>query len=166
MTEHGTDVFARLTAALAEAGISFRRIQHRPAYTSAEAAAVRGTPLHSGAKALVLKGGKSFVMAVMPADLSLDGRALCKLLRCKRLRFAYEEEVLDITGLTPGSIPPFGSLFALPTLCDERLSENQYINFSAGSHSNSIRMSYVDYIAFESPRIGRVARPPDYSSGL
>jgi hypothetical protein len=31
------------------------------------------------------------------------------------------EEVMEMTGLAPGSIPPFGSLFGLPTLCDERL---------------------------------------------
>ncbi len=29
--------------------------------------------------------------------------------------------------MNPGSIPPFGSLFGLPTLCDRRLGENEVI---------------------------------------
>ena len=54
-------------------------------------------------------------------------------------------EVLDWTGLTPGSIPPFGSLFGLPTHCDGRLSENEIINFNAGDHAISIGMRYAGY---------------------
>jgi Ala-tRNA(Pro) deacylase len=158
-------VLGRLKAALAEAGIDFTEIHHRPVHTCTEAAAVRGTALQSGAKALIVKGGREFLMVVMPADLSLDGTALRKLLGCKRLRFATEEEVLQIAGLMPGSIPPFGSLFDLPTICDERLADNERINFNAGTHSDSIQMLYGDYIAYESPRIARLAKP-SAASGL
>ncbi|MEK7323714.1 MAG: YbaK/EbsC family protein [Chloroflexota bacterium] len=153
----GDSVLARLEHSLRSAGISFTQTQHRPVYTSAEAAEVRGASLHSGAKALIVKGGVNFLMVVIPADLSLDSHALRSLLGTKKLRFATKEEVLERTGLTPGSIPPFGSLFNLPTYCDERLADNERINFNAGSHSASIQMSYADYVAFESPRIAKVA---------
>ena len=125
-------------------------------YTSAEAAEVRGVSLHSGAKALIVKGGENFLMVVIPADLSLDSHALRALLGTKKLRFATKDEVLERTGLTPGSIPPFGSLFNLPTYCDERLADNERINFNAGDHSVSIQMNYADYVAYESPRIAKV----------
>ena len=148
---------SRLAEALRSAGIAFMQTEHRPVYTSAEAAEVRGVSLHSGAKALIVKGGENFLMVVMPADLALDSHALRTLLGTKKLRFAGKEEVLERTGLTPGSIPPFGSLFGLLTYCDERLAENERINFNAGSHSVSIQMNYADYVAFESPRIARVA---------
>jgi Ala-tRNA(Pro) deacylase len=153
-----SNVFDRVVAALTEAGIPFEQTHHAPVYTSTEAAAVRGTDLHSGAKALIVKAGQEFLMTVMPADLSLYSNAFRKLMGCGRLRFATKEEVFSMTGLTPGSIPPFGSLFSLPTMCDERLAENETINFNAGSHTDSIRMRYEDYIAFESPRIARLAR--------
>ncbi len=161
MTQGESNVLERLKAGLAEAGISFREMHHRPVYTCTEAATVRGTALHSGAKSLVVKGHDTFVMAVMPADLSLHGGALRKVLGWKRLRFAYNEETLQITGLTPGSISPFGSLFGLPTFCDERLADNEFINFNAGTHSDSIQMSYADYIAYESPTIARLGKPSD-----
>ena len=159
MSTDGEKVFEQLKGALSSAGIVFTETHHRPVYTSAEAAEVRGVPLHSGAKALILKGDEGFVMAVLPADLSLHGRALRKVLGSSRLRFATKEEVAEITGLTPGSIPPFGSLFDLATICDERLAENERINFNAGSHSDSVQMSYADYVAYESPRVATIARP-------
>ena len=59
-----------------------------------------------------------------------------------------------VTGLEPGSIPPFGSLFALKTYCDERLAEEQTINFSAGDHAKSVSMTYADFLKVEEPVIG------------
>lgn len=136
-------------------------MHHAPVFTSAEAAQVRGSTLHSGAKALILKGEETFLMVVLPADLALDSSAVKKLLNTKRMRFATKEEVLEMTGLTPGSIPPFGSLFNLPTICDDRLADNDRINFNAASHSDSMQMTYAEYVRYESPRIVRVAKPPE-----
>jgi len=64
---------------------------------------------------------------------------------------------LELTGLTPGSIPPFGSLFNLRTHCDERLSENEIINFNAGDHGISVSMHYTDYVQVEKPDLGMFA---------
>jgi Ala-tRNA(Pro) deacylase len=152
---------SRLVEALCSAGIAFTQTEHRPVYTSAEASEVRGVSLHSGAKALIVKGGETFLMAVIPADLSLASHALRARLGTKKLRFATKDEVLDLTGLTPGSIPPFGSLFNLPTYCDERLADNERINFNAGSHTVSIQMAYTDYLAYESPRMAEIAKVDD-----
>ena len=74
----------------------------------------------------------------------------------RKLRFASREEVEELTGLAPGSIPPFGSLFGLPTLCDERLGENEVINFNAGDHSISVSMRYADYLRGREARAGDV----------
>lgn len=154
-------VLEQLTSALSAASIPFSQTHHAPVYTSAEAAAARGTTLHSGAKALIVKCGEQFVMIVLPADMALDTKLVTQLMGSKKLRFGTKEEVLEITGLTPGSIPPFGSLFKLSTVCDERLEENEFINFNAGSHSDSIQMTYENYIRFESPRIAGVAKFPE-----
>src|SRR5204862_4465127 len=126
-------------------------------FTSEEAAAVRGTPLASGAKALIMKVGEEFVMLVLPADRKADSKKIRAAFGVKSLRFATREEVEQRTGLQPGSIPPFGSLFALPTWCDERLSEQPRINFNAGDHSISISMTYGDYLAAEQPKLGQYA---------
>ncbi len=153
------DVLQRLIAALDDRGIGYQITEHAAVFTSAEAAAIRGVSLHSGAKALIIKGGDAFLMVVLPADLSLDSAALREVLGTRRIRFADKDEVLTITGLTPGSIPPFGSLFGLQTYCDERLADNERINFNAGSHTVSLQMTYADYIAFERPTLVRVGKP-------
>jgi Ala-tRNA(Pro) deacylase len=153
------DMLQKLAAALDGRGIAYQMTEHAAVFTSSEAAAVRRVSLHSGAKALVIKGGDAFLMVVLPADLSLDSTALRGVLGTKRIRFADKDEVLSITGLTPGSIPPFGSLFGLPTYCDERLADNERINFNAGSHSVSIQMPYADYVDFERPTMVRVGKP-------
>jgi Ala-tRNA(Pro) deacylase len=161
VVERDSNVLERLRAALEQSGVDYVHTQHEPVYTSAEAAAVRGVPLHSGAKALILKAGDSFMMAVIPADMPLDSGALRKSLSCKRMRFATKDEVLEMTGLTPGSIPPFGSLFGLPTICDDRLSQNERINFNAGSHTDSFQVSYEAYVTYESPQLARIAKSPE-----
>ena len=149
----------RLLARLQEAGVPFSQREHAAVRTSEEAAAVRGAPLHSGAKALVLKGGDRFLLAVLPADCALDSRALRTAVGSRRIRFASRDELLDLTGLTPGAVPPFGSLFGLETVCDPGLADNEQINFNAGSHRHSVQMSYADWEAMERPRIAPIAAP-------
>src|SRR6476660_3098588 len=150
-------VFDSVSQLLTAKSISFEVLRHATVYTSEEAAAARGTPLASGAKALICKADERFVMIVLPADRKLASKDVRKAAGIKSLRFASREEVEQITGLAPGSIPPFGSLFNLPTWCDERLSEHPRINFNAGDHAISISMAYSDYAAAEQPTLGRYA---------
>ena len=150
-------VFQRVEALLKQHDVAFDVLHHEPVYTSEEAARVRGTPLSSGAKALICKAGERFVMFVLPADRKLASRAIRRSKGWRKLRFANADEVLQLTGLRPGSIPPFGSLFELPTLCDAGLGENETINFNAGDHSVSVSMSYADYIKVEDPELGEFA---------
>jgi Ala-tRNA(Pro) deacylase len=114
---------------------------------------VRGVPLASGAKALVLKAGDAFVLAVVPADRKLDSKKARTALGTRSIRFATREEVEQLTGLQPGSIPPFGSLFGLPTWCDPALGDSASINFNAGDHAISVQMTYADYVALERPAL-------------
>jgi len=159
MTERpkSASIFDRVEQLLAEHGVAFEVLRHEPVYTSEQAAAVRGTPLASGAKALICKGGDRFVMFVMPADLKLASKAVRRARGWRKMRFANRDEVFELTGLEPGSIPPFGSLFGLATLCDSRLGENETINFNAGDHCISVSMRYADYVQVETPELGDFA---------
>ncbi len=150
-------VLERLVQRLEVQGIAFKLLHHDPVYTSEEAAQVRGTPLASGAKALICKADNRFIMVVMPADRRMASRRVRRSESIRSLRFASREEVAELTSLQPGSIPPFGSLFNLPTWCDHRLAAQATINFNAGDHSVSISMAYADYVAEEQPWLGEFA---------
>jgi Ala-tRNA(Pro) deacylase len=147
------NVFDRLHLKLTESGIAFTVLRHEPVFTSEQAAAVRGASLASGAKALIIKAGDRFVLLVLPADRKLDSKQARGLLGVKALRFATREEVQSLTTLEPGSIPPFGSLFGLPTYCDPALGANAAINFNAGDHSISVQLTYADFVALEKPAL-------------
>jgi Ala-tRNA(Pro) deacylase len=151
------NIFDRLSGKLSAAGVPFDVLRHAPVYTSEEAAEIRGTTLASGAKALVCKADEQFVMIVLPADRKLASKLVRKSAGIKNLRFATKEEVAELTGLAPGSIPPFGSLFNLPTWCDTALAEQPRINFNAGDHAISISLAFADYQRTEQPRMGQFA---------
>lgn len=150
-------VLERLRQLLDQRSIAYDLLEHAPVFTSEEAAAVRGTSLSSGAKALICKVDDQLVMFVLPADRKLDSKQVRKTLGAKSLRFATREEVLERTTLAPGSIPPFGQLFGLATYCDRRLADEPRINFNAGDHSISISMALGDYLAVEQPKLGEYA---------
>ena len=155
-------VFERLIERLDQAGAAYEVMTHAPVFTSQEAAAVRGTSLSSGAKALVCKADERWVMFVMPADRRLASRQVRQLKSWRSLRFATPEEVDALTGLKPGSIPPFGSLFGLPTLCDPALAEAGQINFNAGDHARSVSLSFAEYVRVEQPELSPCSeRPPE-----
>ena len=148
----------RLLALLDGGGVKYDVLRHPPVYTSQQAADARGTSLVSGAKALIVKAGETFIMFVLPADRKLDSKRVRTALSARKLRFADEDDLARIAGLSPGSIPPFGSLFGLSTWCDVRLADQELINFNAGSHEVSISMSFEDYARIEMPRMADVAQ--------
>lgn len=98
-------VFDRLEDLLDRHGVRYDILRHEAVYTSQQAACVRGTPLASGAKALVCKGDGRVVMFVIPADRRLDSRGIRRQRNWRKLRFLSREEVFELTGLEPGAIP-------------------------------------------------------------
>ena len=136
----------KLVALLRAEGVDFRQTQHGAVTTSAEAAAVRGAELRSGAKAMLVKGKSGFVLAVLAADRKVDWKLLAPLVGGKGARFANDDELAEATGLTKGAVPPFGVLFGLRTIYDESLLDVETVNFNAGTHTDSIAMPRADLI--------------------
>jgi len=128
-------------------GITYRRISHEPTRTSEDSARARGEALETGGKALLLKAGEDFSVFVLSAALKLDSQAVKKRLGVKSLRFATADELMDLTGLVPGSVPPFGEpVLPFPLFVDESIEANDRIAFNAGSLTDSVVLSTVDYL--------------------
>ena len=104
----GHGVHEKIRAFLTENNVAFRELHHEPTRTSEESAQVRGEELRNGGKAILLKVDQTFMLFVLSAARKLDSSSVKEHFRVKRLRFATKEELLDLTGLEPGSIPPFG----------------------------------------------------------
>jgi Ala-tRNA(Pro) deacylase len=155
------DILPRVRSALLEGGISFREVEHQPTFTSAESAIARGEDLKVGAKALLVRYDDQFGNFVLPADRQLDSGAVKRHLQVKRLRFATSEELLQLTGLVPGSLPPFGHpILPFELFADISLGvDSDRIAFNAGSLTVSIVMSATDWEAIAKPRRFDFAKP-------
>jgi prolyl-tRNA editing enzyme YbaK/EbsC (Cys-tRNA(Pro) deacylase) len=151
------EVLRRIRETLVHAGVDYREIAHVPTHTSEESARVRGESLAVGAKALLLKTDDKFRLFVLPADRQLDTKRIKQELKIKSSRFATVEELLEMTGLVPGSVPPFGE----PVLPFELYGDaaigtvEDKVAFNAGSLSHSIVMKASDWKT--------VARPVEFS---
>ncbi len=153
------NIFERIKEIVDENKVTYQLQEHPPAYTSEQSAAYRKEPLKIGAKAMVLKTDTEFVMLVIPGDRKIDSTAVKRIFRTKNLRFASKEELMQITGLVPGAIPPFGSLFNTPMLVDKALLEEEYLAFNAGSLEKSIKMKTKDYVEIVKPKAEEFAKP-------
>ncbi len=141
-----SDVLERVRVLLKSAAADFAEKHHVPTFTSEQSALARGESLAIGAKALVVKAGETFRLLVLPADRKLDSAAAKRAFGVKNLRFADAAELLTLTGLVPGSVPPFGPpVLELPLYADLALLENEKMAFNAGSLTDSIVMSSADY---------------------
>ena len=137
---------------LTDARISYRDVHHEPTYTSEESARVRGEPLRNGGKALLIKGGGQYRLFVLPADRKADSGIIRRELGIRKLRFANRDELKELTGLVPGSVPPFGKpILPFELFVDEAIRQNDRIAFNAGSLTDSIIMAVDDYFAVSEP---------------
>ena len=136
----------RLVELLDAEGADFRVMHHDPVTTSAQAAAIRGTELRSGAKAMLVKTKSGFVLLVLAADRKVDWKLLAPLVGGKGARFATDEELRATTGLEKGAVPPLGRLFDVRTIYDASLLEIDSVNFNAGTRTDSVAMARDDLI--------------------
>lgn len=148
------NIFNKIKEWLLEAQIPFKTLHHPPTPTSEDSAKARGEDLSIGGKAIVLKINKDFHLFVLSAARKLDSKAIKKQLKAKKLRFATAEELMDLTGLVTGAIPPLGSpIIPLKLFVDNSIVQNERIAFNAGSLTDSIIMQVEDYLQIAQPEV-------------
>lgn len=142
------EVHSAIKAFLTSRGVTFREVHHEPTRTSAESARARGEDLSIGGKAIVLKVGERCDLFVLSAAFRIDSQKVKAFLGERKIRFATTEELLELTGLAPGSIPPFGRpITPFDLYIDNSIKANDRIAFNAGSLTDSIIISTADYLA-------------------
>jgi prolyl-tRNA editing enzyme YbaK/EbsC (Cys-tRNA(Pro) deacylase) len=143
-----------IRAWLARESVSFREVHHEPTRTSEESARARGEEIHVGGKALLIKVDADFRLFVLSAARKLDSAAIKSHFHAKKTRFASPEELLELTGLVPGSVPPFGTpILPFPLFVDPSVFENDRIAFNAGSLTDSMILDVGDYRRIAAPEV-------------
>lgn len=146
------DVFERIVQLLETERVEFRHVRHEPTRTSEESARARGEELRTGGKALVIRVGEELRLFVLSAACQLDTAAIKAHFGVKKTRFATPDELLTLTGLVPGSVPPFGMpILPLPLHVDDSIYANPKIAFNAGRLTDSIILATEDYLRVANP---------------
>ncbi len=152
-------VLQRIVTLLEGAGCRYEVIEHGAVSTAQEAAAARATELEEGAKSLLLKYDGEFGLFVLSAARQVRSALIRRGLKVRRTRFAYTQELLAMTGLEPGSVPPFGApILPLPLFADPSALVHETMVFTAGSRTTSLRMATADYQRIAQPRVFAFAR--------
>ncbi len=152
------ELFEKIVDSLNKEKTHYKVLEHKPVYTSQEAAKIRGTELKQGAKALVCKTEKGFVQAVISASKELDEEKLKNFLDVKTLSLASPDDVKKIAGVSVGAVPPFGNLFGVHVYLDKSVLENDEIAFNAGLHTKSIIMKAKDLQKVTGGKVGEFGR--------
>jgi Ala-tRNA(Pro) deacylase len=148
----------RLKEFLNSQHVKFVAINHSPAYTAQEIAAlahVRGKEL---AKTVMVKLDNKMAMAVLPASLKVNIERLQEASGADQVELASEKEFKDMfPDCEIGGMPPFGNLYGMEVYASHRLAEDAEIAFNAGSHTELIRMAYKDFERLVKPKVANIS---------
>ncbi len=128
---------------------------HERVYTSQETAAAMHVPGKELVKVVMVKADGKMVMLVLPASYRVETKKLKKVLKCKKLGVAKEKEFEELfPDCEVGAMPPFGNLYHIEVWVDQILAEDERIVFRAGSHVETLKIKYEDYVRLVNPRVG------------
>lgn len=145
---------------LSEQRIAFESLLHPPAFTAQKRAKCLHIPGRQVAKSVLLVGGGYF-LAVLPATHVIDTQELARHLD-RPVRLADDRELAEtFPDCEWGVVPPFGTLYGLPTLLEDSLPSDALLVFEGNSHAEAIRLRCRDFERLERPRRLRFAHPRD-----
>jgi Ala-tRNA(Pro) deacylase len=147
---------AKLVDYLESNNVPYATVAHPPAQTAHQVATLTHIPDQEVAKTVMVKVDGELAMAVVPASRDVDLETLEALLCADRVRLAGESDFKRrFPDCETGAMPPFGNLYGMKVYVDETLTKDTEIAFDAGSHRESVRISYNDFERLVQPVILR-----------
>ena len=147
-------IVAKLKEFLDHENVKYTAISHVPAYTMQEVAASAHVPGKQLAKTVIVKLDGEMAMAVLPANQKVIMQDLRDMTGSENVKFATEDEFeKHFPECEIGAMPPFGNLYGMEVFVAESLAGNEEIAFTAGSHSEVIRMAYADFDRLVQPKV-------------
>jgi Ala-tRNA(Pro) deacylase len=148
----------RLEQYFRENDVPFRNMTHQAVFTAPEAAAAQHVPGKQVAKVVLVQAADGLVMCVVPANKHVDFRRLAEL-HLAVARLAHEDEFSVLfSDCELGAMPPFGNLYGIPVYLDVSLTDDPEIVFQAGTHTDSMKIRYPDYVRLVHPQIVDIAQ--------
>jgi len=151
------EISRQLIDCLNENNVQYEILPHAEAMTAQRIAQAEHVKGRHQAKVVIVKAGDQHLMLVLPADHYVDLEKIERVVG-KPVSFDHENEFKSLfPDCVIGAMPPFGNLYGLPTYVDKSLSEQDYIVFEAGTHTDAIIMNYRDYENIVKPKVADLA---------
>ncbi len=154
-------VSEKLLSLLKQQNVRYEVLPHPKAYTAQEVAHSLHTTGKVCAKAVIVVVDGKYIMVVVPAPHKVNLSKLKDVLKAADVHLARED---DLRTLFPdselGAEPALGNLYNMPVVVAWQLAEKEEIIFNAGSHTECIKMKYVDYEKFTNPIVGDISEIP------
>src|SRR5215471_1298951 len=151
------EIPTKLVRFLNESKVSYEILHHPEAFTAQTIAQAEHIKGRHHAKVVMVKSGSEHLMAVLPADHRIDLEKLDQV-TAKTASLQSEADFKSLfPDCAPGTMPPFGKLYGLPTYVDKSLAQQDYIVFEAGTHTDAIKLSYHDYERLAQPQVADFA---------
>src|SRR5216684_5553240 len=147
----------RLIDCLNENKVTYEILHHPEAVTAQRIAQAEHVKGRHHAKVVMIKSGGQHSMMVLPADHQIDLEKVEKAIGKAGLLDTEREFKSLFTDCALGAMPPFGNLYGVPTYVDKGLSEEEFIVFEAGTHTDAIELSYRDYEKVVKPQVADFA---------
>jgi Ala-tRNA(Pro) deacylase len=150
---------ARLAEYFLENSVVHQLLHHPLAYTARGVAASEHIPALHIAKVVIVIADAQTVMVVLPGSHELDPGRLATALDAREARLATEVEFAPMfPDCEVGAMPPFGNLYRMPVYVDRSLTEDADIVFQAGTHTDTLRIAFADFVRLVNPTVIDVAR--------
>ncbi len=144
---------------LTEKRVCFEKLLHAPAYSAQQRAKHLHIPGRQVAKSVLLAAPGGYLLAVLPATHHIDTDRLARQLGGP-VRLADDREAARVfRDCEWGVVPPFGTLYGLPTLLDDSLDPEALIVFEGNTTVEAVRVRCGDFERLEKPRRLRFAIP-------
>lgn len=145
---------ADLLARFADLGIETKTFDHPAVFTVAESAEVKAAIPGAHSKNLFLKDKKGRVFLVTAeGHAAIDLKAISEKIGASgRVTFGKPELLLELTGLTPGSVTPFGIVNdterRITVVVDAALMEHEVLNFHPMENTATTSIRREDLVRF------------------
>jgi Ala-tRNA(Pro) deacylase len=148
----------QLVAYFEAQGVPFEALDFPETYTAQEVAGKLHVSGWQFAKVVMGKAEDRLVMLVLPSPLRVDFQRLAEVLETE-VELAREDEFAGrFPGCVPGAMPPFGSLYDVPTYVDQSMAEAEDMVFLTGTHHEAMKLRYADYERLAHPQMLHFAR--------
>ena len=148
---------AKLIDFLNQNKVRYDILHHPEAFTAQELSAIEHVKGRQHAKVVMVNANGDKVMAVLSADHRVDLEKLGQVTG-RGAALATETEFKALfPDCAVGTMPPFGALYGVETYVEKSLTENEFIVFEAGTHSDAMKMRYADFERLARPKIAEFA---------